>query len=178
MDNILIPSGWNEVTVGMFQEMANLDKTEEGLTKIVDLISILSDKDPEDIKKINSTDLDPILEAIKWSGEMPSDEYKTEIEINGVTYYLIKLSSASIAENVDLESYQGDITQLHKFFAVLYRPANEEYEVDKMNERAELFKEKLMISDVFGTLVFFLSIPQRYDEIIKVYSKKQTQTMT
>lgn len=172
MNNITLPSGWHEVPIGMFQELSGLDNA-KGLTKVIDLISILSDNDPEEVKKINSTDLDPIIDAIQWTKEPPSDKHKNEIEIDGVAYYLIKLSGASIAENVDLEAYQADINNLHKFFAVLYRPANEEYDADKMNIRAGLFKDKLMIDDVFGTLVFFLSIAKKYDEIIKAYSQSQ-----
>lgn len=174
MNNILrLPSNWGEVSVGMFQELANLDKTKDGLTKVVDLIAILSDTDPEEVKKINASDLDSILEAVKFSHETPSDEYKNEVIIDGETYYLMKLADASIGENADLEAYAADITQLHKFFAVLYRKADEEYSLDTMLKRSELFQEKLSINDVYGTLVFFLSIAKEYEEIIKIYSVAQ-----
>lgn len=171
MKKITVPSGWHEVSIGMFQELSNLDKTDEGLTKVIELISILSDTDSEDVKNISAIDLEPILEAIKWSSQKPSDKHKTEITIDGEIYYLVKLSSLSIAENADLEAYSSDITQLHKFFAVLYRKNDEAYNVDSMLKRAELFQEKLSIDDVFGTLVFFLSIAKRYEEIIITYSK-------
>lgn len=170
MKNIILPSGWNEVPIGMYQELANLDKTDEGLIREVELVSILADKDPEDIKKINASDWDSILGALMWTTEAPKDEYKHEIEIDGITYYLVKLSSLSTGEQIDLESYSSDIQSLHKFFAMLYRPVNEDYDTDKMAVRSELFQERLMISDVYGTLIFFLSIAQKYEMIIQACS--------
>lgn len=176
MKNLTLPSGWNEVPVGMFQELSNLDKSENGMTKIVDLISILADKDPEDVKNINASDLDSILAAIKWTGESPSNDHKTDFVIDEVPYYLMKLSDLSIGERIDLDSYSKDIMQLHKFFALLYRPVNEalgvkEYSVDSMLLRSELFEKKLMIEDVYGTILFFFSIAKRYELITQVYMK-------
>lgn len=174
MKKLTVPSGWNEVSIGMFQELTNLDKTSDGLTKVIELISILSDTDSEEVKKISSIDLEPILEAIQWTSKSPRSEFKTEITIDGEVYYLVKLSDMSIAESADLDSYSSDITQLHKFFAVLYRKPTDTYDVDSMLKRAELFSEKLNIDDVYGTLVFFLNIAIRYEEIIKTYSQSQS----
>lgn len=174
MENIItVPSGWNEVSVGLYQEIAGLDHA-EGTTSEVELISILANKDPEDIKKIQASNLDSILEAIKWVANPPSNEFKTEIEISGVKYYLAKLSGLSTGEQIDLETYSEDINSIHKFFALLYREADEEYSVDIMLKRSEMFKEKLMIEDVFGTIVFFLSIAQSYEKIIQACSMTPT----
>lgn len=174
MEKLTIPSGWNEVSVGMFQELSNLDKSEAGLTKIIDLVSILTDTDPEEIKKLNASVLEPIINAIQWTAESPKDEFKECLEIDGKQYWLIKLSSASVADNANLEAYKADITKLHKFFAVLYREdPNKETTVEEIEARGELFKDKVMISDVFGTILFFLGIALTYDEIITHSSKNQ-----
>lgn len=165
-----MPSGWNEVPVRMFQELSNIE-SENGLTKVVDLISILSDKDPEEIRQINSVDLAPILEAVKWTGEEPGNEHKIQIAINGVEYYLHKLSGLSLAEWIDLDNYANDVSNMHKFFAMLYRPAGDVYSVQSMLERAELFLDKLMIQDAYGSLLFFLSIAERYSQIILASTK-------
>lgn len=176
LKNLILPSGWNEVPVGMFQELSTLDKSEDGMTKIVDLISILADKDPEDVKNINASDLDSILAAIQWTSKTPSNEHKMDFVIDEVPYYLMKLSDLSIGERIDLDAYSKDIMQLHKFFALLYRPPSEslgvkEYSVESMLTRAELFEKKLMIEDVYGTIVFFFSIASRYEMTIQAYTK-------
>jgi hypothetical protein len=157
----------------MYQELAGLDKSEQGLTKVIDLISILSDKDPEEIKQIDASDLDVILEAIKWTSDSPSSEHKTEIVINETTYYLQRLSSMTLGQQVDLETNATNIEALHKFFAILYQPSDELYTIDAMLKRAELFAEKVMINDVYGAMVFFLNIAKKYESIIQACSMEE-----
>jgi hypothetical protein len=166
MNKITMPSDWHEVTVSMFQELAQLETT-DGMTRVIDMISILSNTDPDEVAKINGSDLEPILDAITWSSKTPTDKFVTEFTIDGIEYYVQKLSSLSIAENVDLDAYSKDISKLHKFFALLYRPANEAYSVELTEARAELFLDKLMIADVYGTILFFLNIAKSYELIIQ-----------
>lgn len=168
MENIVVPSRWNEVPVKMFKELAGLDKT-DGEYNVIDFISVLSDQDPEDIKQIGSVNLPKILASVQWVFTLPNSEYKTEVEIDGVTYYLVKLNSLSLAQRADLDEYV-QFENLHKFFAVLYRPANDVYSVDSMLRRAELFDEKMNIEDVYGTLAFFLTIAIASIEVTRVYS--------
>jgi hypothetical protein len=174
INKITLPSSWEEVKIGMYQDLASVENSDSGLTKLIDIISVLADIDPEDVRKINSTDLEPICDAIAWTADAPKDSFKEFIEVDGKVYHLVKLSSLSVAENADLETYANDIGQLHKFFALLYRPIDEkEYSVETMNERAELFRENVAITDVIGTIVFFLGIAVKYEESIQLYSKNQ-----
>ena len=57
MNKITMPSGWHEVPIRMFQELALLE-TDNGMNRIIDMISILSNNDPEDVAKINGSDLE------------------------------------------------------------------------------------------------------------------------
>lgn len=174
--NITIPDGWHEVNIRTFQELSNLDEL-EGLNKIVELISILSDKDPEDIKKLDTEGFETLVSHIQWTGTMPSDEVKTQINILGQDYYLVKLSNLSLGEWIDLDSWcDNSIENLHKIFALLYRPVGEEYDSEKMETRSELFLDKLMIEDVYGTLLFFSIIGNQYQKFIKEYTNQKMMT--
>lgn len=171
-----MPDGWHEVSVGMFQELSQLEK-HEGVHKVIELISILSDRDPDEIKTISTEDFKLIIPAILWTNVVPTSEYKTDIEIDGVNYYLQRLKGLSLGEWIDLDNWCEKSTEnMHKIFALLYRPVGEEYNVDKMNARAELFKEKLMISDVYGTMIFFLIIGNQYLNLIKDYTTENQTT--
>jgi hypothetical protein len=173
--NITLPDGWHEINLRCFQELSNLNEL-EGLHKIVELISVLGNKDPEDIKKISSDDFEKLLPHIQWTCSLPSKEYKTHINIDGVDYYLVKLSSLSLGEWMDLDTwFEDSIANIHKIFALLYRPEFEEYDSDKMELRSELFLDKLMIEDVYGTLLFFSTIGNQYHVFIKEYT---SQTIT
>ena len=170
-----MPDGWHEVNIKMFQELSLLEG--DGEQKAIELISILADKDPDEIKTISPEDFKLIIPAILWTNIVPTDEYKTDIEIDGITYYLQKLKSLSLGEWIDLDKWcENSTVNLHKIFALLYRPVDEEYDVAKMNARAELFLEKLMISDVYGTLLFFLIIGNQYLNLIKDYTKEIPKT--
>jgi len=171
-----MPDGWHEVSVGMFQELSQIEST-DGEQKAIELISILADRDPEEIKTISPEDFKLIIPAILWTNVVPNNEYKTDIEIDGVVYYLQKLKNLSLGEWIDLDNWcEKSVENMHKIFALLYRPVGEEYNTDKMNERAEMFKEKLMISDVYGTMIFFLIIGNQYLNLIKDYTTENQTT--
>ena len=177
MEKITLPDGWHEVSIRTFQELSNI-KTENGMNKIVDLISVLTDIDSEEIKTMSVEDFNLILPKIEWTSKQPTEEYKTNIVINDKEYFLVKLNTLSVGEWIDLDSWVKDsIANIHKIFALLYRPANEEYDTVKRVEREELFLDKMIISDVYGTLLFFLAIGNQYLNLIKDYTTKPITTM-
>ena len=170
MEKITLPDGWHEVSISKFQELNNLE-TFEGLHKIIELISILSDKDVEDIREMSTDDLELILKQVEWTSVIPTSEYKTNIYIDDIDYYLVSLKSLTLGEWIDLDTWsENAIENMHKIFALLYRPSKEVYNTTDMNERAELFLDKLMIADVYGTLLFFLLIGNQYLSLIKDYT--------
>ena len=167
---ITLPDSWSEINVSTFQELSRLD-TFEGHHKVIELVSILSNKDVEEIREISGENFETILEQVKWSSIVPSTEYKTEVTIDETTYYLIKLKSLTVGEWIDLDTWcENAIDNMHKIFAMLYRPLNEDSDI---NERSELFLDKLMISDVYGTLLFFLIIGNQYLELTKDFTTEQ-----
>lgn len=175
---LTFPDGWQKVTLSQFQEIAAIEND-----KAVNLISILSDEDPELIRKIDNDSYNRILEVIDWAFMLPSENYKTQLEIDGVKYGLVKFHSLSLGEWVDIENHIGKNENLHKLFAILYRPfVNEfdieEYDADKSARRAELFKEKLIIADVYGALVFFSLIEMNFMRIIKYSLEKELKMLT
>lgn len=168
MENIqlTIPDGWHEVTIGMFQEMSQLDQAEDGLLKIIDLLSILTDTDPEELKEIDASHLKVLIDKIDWTSKFPESEYKTEFTIKDQTYYLVTLSDLSLGEWIDLDSYCEDpVENMAKIFALLYRPHGEKYDVKKAEQRASIFLQHLMISDVYGSLLFFSLIGKEFIKI-------------
>lgn len=168
MEKINIPSGWHEVPVAMFAELSALDKGQDGFLKVIDVISILADIDSEDVKKFSAVDIENIVKRIGWTSSMPTEEFKTTVEIGDVKYHLVKLSSLSVGQCADLDFYSEDMfNNLHKVFAVLYRPVIEQ----KFNERVEIFEKQLMISDVYGALAFFLTIALACTMTSRLYSQ-------
>lgn len=146
---IKVPDSWKEVTVGQYQELTEAKKD-------VDIISILLDEDPEDIKKWDGVSMGKVLSHLEWTKKLPDNHYNRVIEIEGTKYNLVEnLNGFSGGEWFDMEEYLSDFNgNLHLILAMLYRD-NKEYDAEKVKDRAELFRDKLMIGDVNGCFVFF-----------------------
>jgi hypothetical protein len=166
---ISLPDGWHEVTVGQFQEINQTDKAHE-------VFSILADEDPEIIRKADPQSAARIADQLSFIKSLPNeDHYKRFIEIGGAEYYLIEnLNSFCNGEWVDMEEYLKDFYQnLHLILAMLYRPVGE-YKAEDVGKRAELFKEKMMIGDVYGSFVFFSHVGTKSINSIQRYLILQT----
>lgn len=167
---INIPSNWNEISLGTYQEIANI-KAASDITRLQETIHILADVN---ITTIPVTELKKITAAISWMNILPNEkELKKVITVDGSDYGLIeKFESFTLGEWVDLEEYNKDVVNnLHKIMAILYRPIVNEviegYNADTMEERASLFEEKMMIGDVYATMIFFFITGLNFTQIFQ-----------
>jgi len=121
-----------------------------------------------DISFINK--LDPKVEKI--------------IEIDGVKYGSIKdMKNLSLGEYVDIDHYiQKPIDNLHKVCAILCRPVLkeegdlyiiEDYNPETMEERANIFMEKMNVSQLFGLANLFQVGVSSYIEHLNLSSHNQ-----
>jgi hypothetical protein len=181
---INLPDSWREVSIGSYQEIVAL----EGAT-VIDIISILSDNDPEVIRMMDITSLNKIIDHLAWSNTIPDGVYRPIIQIDGQEYGAIpRLSDLTVGEWLDLEGYLTDTNvNMHKIFAILYRPLIvayndkdrliEEYNTESLNRRAELFKEKALIGDVYGYLLFFSLIVKNSTKTIQDFFQEEIKKM-
>ena len=195
MDKIQIPDSWAEVTISQFQELSLVDL--EHKDAALNVVSILIDKDPEEIRKYDETTFNEITKAIEWTNEMPqAANFRQVIDIDGQKYGLIKFSSLTVGEWIDLDEYlKAPIENIHKIFAIMYREVIggtaenlllAPYDVDNAKERADMFQKHMIIDNCYGALVFFSSIVEESTKTIQVYLmllskmrkvwKKQSQT--
>lgn len=150
MKKVKVPDSWDEVTIGQFQEFQESKRDYEK-------VSVLLDEDPEDIRKYDQQSMNRVLSALSWIGELPDqNRYNEFIEVDGVEYRLVKnLNGFCLGEWVDMDEYLKDEpANLHLIFAMLYRPPGE-YRAEDVMGRAKLFQERVMIGQVYGSLLFF-----------------------
>jgi len=165
---ITVPDSWDEVSVGQFQEMCATEKDYER-------VSIVLDEDPEDVRKYSPESMARVIAGLSWIKKFPDEsKYLTVIEVDGKEYFLIKnLQSFSLGEMVDMEEYLKDYNEnLHLILAMLYRPAGE-YRAEDVQGRADLFKEKLMIGQVYGATVFFSLVERKSILIIQHFLSQE-----
>jgi hypothetical protein len=104
---------------------------------------------------------------------MPSTELKRMIAVDGTEYgFIPDFDALTFGEFCDLDNYlQDSWNNLDKIMAVLYRGITkregdkyqiEPYSLDDIKERRELFKNKLSIDTIYGSLVFFYTIGSKH----------------
>lgn len=173
-ETIKLPDSWNEVTLGTYQEIASIETT-DNTQKWIEIISILSNADPEKVKHMDVTAFTKAVNHLGWILALPDDKmFKEELTINGVSYkFKERLESLTIGEWIDLESYIEETNHnLHKTFAVLYSDGSDSFE-----KRVQLFKDNIMIGDVYGALVFFSLIGKESIMTIKDYLHSEMEEM-
>ena len=175
METIKLPDSWDEITIGQYQEICSIE-SDDNVRRWVEIISILSNSDPEKVKLMNPVKFAQAVEHLSFILTLPSDRiFKDEIVIDGVTYkFKERLESLTVGEWLDLEAYIDDTNHnIHKTFAVLYSDGT-----DNIDKRSKVFKEKMMIGDVYAALVFFSLIGKESIQTIKDYLMSESERMT
>ncbi len=161
---ILIPTSWEDVTLGEFIELSKLDMAdfESPVDYYIQMLTLLGNQDIEDIKEfLKLTDLTAIISEMVFINEAPKELDNKEVTIDGQVYKLIpNLNNITLGEYVSIESLierdkLNSISSIPAILSVILRPEGEEFNSDIVEDRMRLFKEKLSIEDVLGMSLFF-----------------------
>jgi len=173
---IKVPDSWNEVTVSQFQEINSIPL--ESKSRALEIISILINEDTEEIRKYDMQSLNRIVAALGWCDELPSDkDFEEVLTIDDTTYHMVKMSSFSVGEWIDLEQYFEDpINNLHNILGVFYRDNSLPYDTITSEKRASIFRDKVNVGQVYGTVVFFLQYRKKlYSDHSGIFSTSDTE---
>ena len=142
------------------------------------LVSIVSDAPVNKLMEYDFQEVD--FMALHLMNLIPKDKPKfhDRFELDGVKYgFFPSWRDLSFAEFIDMDTISTKkidelLSMLHILAAVMYRPIVEEktehdykiekYDVNKMKERAELFKKKLDVKYVLGAQFFFIKFANRF----------------
>ena len=163
-----IPKGWDNVTMAQWQEINSIDSDSE-ISKLIETISILADCDPEEIRQLGIKEYQALQQELVFLSQPLKNEVQLKIEVDGKKYGMIPhLDFITAGEWLDAETWkEKSVENLHLYCALLYRPIltedGDEYTIQKhipdgFMRRAELFKEKLPITTVYGSVLFFSSL--------------------
>ncbi len=181
--NITVPTSWEDVSLNQYQALAqiNAEDYKSKLRYSMQLVQILCD-----IDDVSTFPLEVINEIVLnfdfLREEIPSDR-KDEIEFKGKVYKwrgsfneLTVGEMLSIEQIIDLEELSYNMSY-DVVCAVLLRENGEDFNANKFNDNRVLFGE-LPITDVMGTILFFLNGGRVCTEHTKTYSLKRTRTNT
>ena len=117
---VIVPTALSEITLDQYQRFARLEGDEEFLTH--KMLEIFCGVPLADLPNVKFASVANVMRHINTMfSEKPT--LKTEFTIGEETYgFIPNLEDITFGEYVDLDNYMGDLQELHKTMAVLYRP--------------------------------------------------------
>ena len=188
MTKIRLPKSWDEVTLGQWREIEMVN-TENEVSAFLDKVSILADCDPQTIREMKMSDYLELKEDVKFLSKPLEKKVNLKIEIDGKKYGMIpNMNFITAGEWLDAESWSKDpVSNIHNYCALLYRPITKEdgdiYEIEEhkvfgFEERANLFYDKIPITTIYGSVLFFSTLGLNCMEIIADYLQVETENLT
>lgn len=178
-----LPQSWSEVNLEKYMKLerllANIKKYK--IERLVDIMAleILSGADEREIEYLNREQTNTLLKELQFIKDLPEEPMKYVITIDDKVYCFPKSYNAlTNGEEISIVSFMQDVKEpieaFDKMLAVLLLPATEvvnpvtgvkEWKrelFDRMNieyieDRAELFRKRLMVTDFIGALGFFFN---------------------
>jgi hypothetical protein len=150
------------------------------------LINILTDVTVEDLLECDYQEISYISSYILSLIPMETPKFEDRFELDGVQYgFFPNWKDLTFAEFIDMDTLSTKksdeiLDYLHILAAIMYRPIVEEkskhdfkiekYDVNKMKERAELFKKKLDVKYILGAQFFFIKFAKRFSSYTQLSS--------
>jgi len=177
---INIPEKLSEITLGQYQDWLKVAEAKE-MTPFIQqkMIEIFCGITLKEVLMIKATDIDSITnEILKVFEQKP--KFIKEFEIDKIQFgFIPKLDDMVFGEYIDLDTYLGDWSQMHKAMNVLFRPIifkkNNQYLVSDYEGTGKYNLKTMPLSIVFGSLVFFWNLRNELQKHILSYLANQTE---
>ena len=155
--NLNIPTTLNEITLGQYQEFANLKEVSD--LKMIEIFC----KVPEVVvRNMKATD---IIEISNIINEMFNTKHQllNTFKLKGLDYgFIPNLEDITFGEYVDLDTFISDNENLHRAMNVLYRPIElkrgNRYTIKDYDPNTSDVAKDFPLDAVFGAVVFFYTL--------------------
>ncbi len=164
-----LPQSWNQITLNQFIELAKLDEKDfDSIFEMqVELLSVLTDEDPEEFYDLEIDELKALIEPLKFLRQEP--RVKVTKQIDKFTFKPFEKITLGEFIDTDYFTVQDKIGNIPIICAIFYRQTklddwgNHVFEPYKYNifERAEMFKE-IPITSVFGVVHEYLKFRDNF----------------
>ena len=189
---VTIPTSWNDITIEMYIKLKPILETEQmPITRVINILCILTGKKREEIKEITLPDYKMLLNKMAFlNTELPKELGKKRIKLNG-QWYEWKLDAQnmlfgeyiSIMEIMEKASKNNAVLfdNLHKILTVIFRPVEKKLGIiwksskvdgEKIRETSENILKHMSIADAYPIAVFFCS---RYPNLMKTIKTSLNQ---
>jgi hypothetical protein len=160
---VYIPDTLSEITLGQYQKYLKIQENNEDenflAIKMIEIFCGLRGDTIMAMKAKSIKDITMILTDM--FNEKP--QLVKEFKLNGRTYgFIPKLEDMSFGEYIDLDTYIGDMDNIHRAMNVLYRPIKQKYDdkyliEDYTGDDPEKMKSMPMDA-VLSSILFFYNL--------------------
>jgi hypothetical protein len=160
---VYIPDTLSEITLGQYQKYLKIQENNEDENFLaIKMIEIFCGLRGDTILSMKAKSIRDITSVLtNMFNEKP--QLVKEFKLNGKTYAFIpKLEDMSFGEYIDLDTYIGDMDNLHRAMNVLYRPIKQKYKdryliEDYTGDDPEVMKSMPMDA-VLSSILFFYNL--------------------
>jgi len=171
----------SDITLEQYQKYLMLDKKQDEIFYMQKIIEIFCNVDN---KTALNTKYHSLSEATSYIMGLfeKKPPHQLQFKMNGVEYGFVHLDDITFGEFVDLDTYIAEPENLHKAFAVLYRPIKHKYKdyynISDYNPAASYIMKKTPLNIVLGAIGFFLSLSQDLHSNLTIYLANQMKNLT
>jgi len=156
---VVVPTSLSEITLEQYQRFARLEGDEEFLTH--KMLEIFCGVPLADLPNVKFTSVANVMRHINTMFE-EKPNLKPTFTIGDQEFgFIPNLEDITFGEYVDLDNYMGDVQNLHKTMAVLYRPVTEKagkrYSIEAYDS-AQKYEQQMKdapMDAVMGASLFF-----------------------
>ena len=175
-----VPSSWDDLTLGKFQELERLYDGDENERKfdVRDVLDLMTDRTKDEINELPIEFTDMLLRKMYWLHEQPQfGKPSNKITIDGETYTVHNENEMKFGEYVALDTaMKGDKHNYAAMLAILCRKDGEIFDAKFENEilpsRIEFWKN-VSVMKVMPIVSFFLELSSMSLQVSQLSSEIQ-----
>lgn len=174
-----VPSSWDDLTLGKFQELERLyDGEEERKFDVRDVLDLMTDRTKDEINELPIEFTDMLLRKMYWLHEQPDfGKPSNKITVDGVQYTVHNENEMKFGEYVALDTaMKGDKHNYAAMLAILCRKDGEIFDAKFENEilpsRIEFWKN-VSVMKVMPIVSFFLELSSMSLQVSQLSSEIQ-----
>ena len=176
-----VPSSWDDLTLGKFQELERLydgDEDKERKFDVRDVLDLMTDRTKDEINELPIEFTDSLLRKMYWLHEQPDfGKPSNKVTIDGVQYTVHNENEMKFGEYVALDTaMKGDKHNYAAMLAILCRKEGEIFDAKFENEilpsRIEFWKN-VSVMKVMPIVSFFLELSSMSLQVSQLSSEIQ-----
>jgi len=177
---IKIPSSLKAITLEKYQKYLKIQENNTDETFLaIKMIEIFLGLRGDTIMKMKAKSIRDITNVLtEMFTEKP--ELVKEFTMKGVDYgFIPDLENMTFGEYVDLDTYIGDVDNLHRAMAVLYRPithkANDKYSIEEYEGEDDEKMKDMPMDAVLSSILFFYHLGMELSTAMLNYLQEEEE---